>query len=642
MKHETKHLNGDTENQPRLLVRNIGGIASATFAISPGVTLLSGRNASNKSSMLRALAGVLGGPLPPVKSDSTAGAVELAISDTEYALQLDRRDGTTVATHSEVYSSRGELCELFVALTETNPIRQAILAGDDLYPLLMRPVDMTEIVSKIASLRDRKDALDARLEEIDAAESRLPGLRSRRETLQERKAELEATLRAKRNEVEAREAESEDVTGDLKDKRQARNEVRSRIRTQADAIESLESELDEVTAVLAEQQSDVPEAAVEDISAELDRLHHQKQDLTATINALSPIIDMNSQLLDGEGDIPDAMTADSVVSELNPASRTLSCWTCGSTVERDQITEQVETIDALVVEKRNERDTITNRIRSLTEQKRELTDRAERIERLRDRRDEMASDVERRRAKLETLQSNLRDLESDIEELRRETIDDPDGEAKLRDLYDDISDSEYERGRVANDLDSVEAEIDELESEVAAREDTETERESVAADLREQRQRIERIERNLVNTFNEMMQEVLDALGYDTIERIWLERQSNGSGRVSSTTFELHVVRANDDGAVYDDTVESLSKSEREVIGLVVALAGYLAHDVGDIVPFLVVDAVEMFDADRIDRLMELFDEHADYVVAAVLPEEAYELAETYDTVSTQSFAGTS
>jgi DNA repair exonuclease SbcCD ATPase subunit len=621
-------------------VENIGGIADATLAISDGVTLLSGRNASNKSSLLRSLAGVLGGPVPPLKNDAETGAITLQVGESEYGLQLERRDGETVTSQSDVYTSDADLCELFVALTETNPIRQAILTGDDLYDLLMRPVDTAAIRAEIARLRDRKGALDDRLQNLDGMEDRLPTLRTRRETLEERKSDLEATLRAKRNEVEEREAEADDVADDLEEKRTERNDVRYRLRTQEDAIESLEEELAEVTAKLSDGQSGSTETSVEDISAELDRLHQQKQDLTSTINALSPIVEMNSKLLDGDGNIPDDMTDDDVTAQLDPDGRSVSCWTCGSTVDEGQIAEQVETIEDIIVEKRNERDSITGRIQSLTERRRELESQAERIERLQERRDDITAELERRRETLETRQSELRTLEADIEELQRATSDDPDAETELHDLYDEISDLEYERGRVANDLDSVTEEIDNIESELVARGDIEAERESVAADLREQRQRIETIEQDLVSTFNEMMQEVLDALNYDAIERIWLERQSTGAETTTESSFELHIVRANDDGAVYDDTVESLSKSEREVIGLVVALAGYLVHDVGDVVPFLVVDAVEMFDAERLDGLMELFGEHATYVVAAVLPEEAYELQEGYDTVSTQSLAG--
>ena len=68
-------------------VENVGGISRGEASLSPGITLVSGQNASNKSSFLRALAGVLGGPAPPLKSDADGGSVRLAVG------RRDRRDG---------------------------------------------------------------------------------------------------------------------------------------------------------------------------------------------------------------------------------------------------------------------------------------------------------------------------------------------------------------------------------------------------------------------------------------------------------------------------------------------------------------------------------------------------------------------
>jgi len=638
MANKTKHSDGTRGSQVQLTATNIGGITRADIAISDGVTLLSGRNASNKSSLLRALAGALGGPVPPLKNDAESGTVSLFIDGDSYELQLSRRNGNPVVTNANVYTDREELCELFVALTETNPIRQAILTDGDLYEHLMRPVDTAEIQTEISRLSERKDTLEDELEELDAMRDRLPSLKTRRETLEDREAELEAGLRSKRDEVEKREAASEDTAEELQTTRAERSTVRTRIRTQEDAIASIETELEDVTAELAEQEATSADLPVENISAELDKLHQQKQEFTATINALSPIVDMNGRLLNGDADIPAGLQSDTIGSALNPDSQSVDCWTCGSTVERGQIVEQVETIEEIIAEKRNQRDDITTRIQSLTERRRELQQRADRIERLRERRDGLTEEREKRRERLEDRRSELRDLEADIEELQEATADDSESGAQLRELYDDISDLEYDRGSVVNELESVTSEIDTVTAELATRGDVEAELESVSSRLREQRQRIETNEQELVSTFNEIMQEVLDALQFDAIERVWLERRSSGNGHATATTFELHVVRENDDGEVYDDTVASLSKSEREVIGLVVALAGYLVHDVGDVVPFLVVDAVEMFDAERIDGLVDVFGDHAEFVVAAVLPEEGEQLAQEYETISTQSF----
>jgi len=52
-----------------------------------------------------------------------------------------------------------------------------------------------------------------------------------------------------------------------------------------------------------------------------------------------------------------------------------------------------------------------------------------------------------------------------------------------------------------------------------------------------------------------------------------------GRRKVTKSVFGLHVIRSTDSGTTYEDTIAYLSESEREVTGLVFALAGYLAHD---------------------------------------------------------------
>jgi hypothetical protein len=90
------------------------------------------------------------------------------------------------------------------------------------------------------------------------------------------------------------------------------------------------------------------------------------------------------------------------------------------------------------------------------------------------------------------------------------------------------------------------------------------------------------------------------------------------------------IVRSSSDGTAYEDTVDHLSESEREVTGLVFALAGYLVHDVYETVPFVLLDSLEAIDSDRIVRAVAYFRTHADYLVAALLPEDAAALPDEY------------
>jgi hypothetical protein len=127
-------------------------------------------------------------------------------------------------------------------------------------------------------------------------------------------------------------------------------------------------------------------------------------------------------------------------------------------------------------------------------------------------------------------------------------------------------------------------------------------------------------------------------LNYENLARIWIERVTRpveeGRQTVEQTAFELHVVRTTESGATYEDTVEHLSESEREVTGLTFALAGYLVHDVHEQVPFMLLDSLEAIDADRLAELVDYFAPYSQYLVVALLPEDAQALSAEYTRIS--------
>ena len=151
------------------------------------------------------------------------------------------------------------------------------------------------------------------------------------------------------------------------------------------------------------------------------------------------------------------------------------------------------------------------------------------------------------------------------------------------------------------------------------------------------RTRIERIEKEAIDEFNEHMETVLDILEYENISRIWLERKEpsvrDGRRKVSKSTFDLHIIRQTESGVTYEDTIEHLSESEREVTGLIFALSGYLAHEVYETVPFMLLDSVEAIDSSRIATLVEYMESFCEYLVVALLPEDAAPLEETQELI---------
>ncbi|MFW5977610.1 MAG: chromosome segregation protein SMC, partial [Halohasta sp.] len=180
--------------------------------------------------------------------------------------------------------------------------------------------------------------------------------------------------------------------------------------------------------------------------------------------------------------------------------------------------------------------------------------------------------------------------------------------------------------------------IENVEAELAEREQLKTDREELRGRLETLRGRVDRLETEAVEAFNDHMDAVLETLGYDNLDRIWIERTTEpvteGRRTVEESAFELHVVRSTDDGRAYEDTVGHLSESEREVTGLVFALAGYLVHEVHEELPFMILDSLEAIDADRIAALVDYLSEYAETVVVALLPEDAQALDDDYHRVT--------
>lgn len=67
--------------------------------------------------------------------------------------------------------------------------------------------------------------------------------------------------------------------------------------------------------------------------------------------------------------------------------------------------------------------------------------------------------------------------------------------------------------------------------------------------------------------------------------------------------------------------------------GLIFALTGYLANQVYETVPFMLLDSLEALDSERIAALVEYLSEYSPYLVVALLPEDARAVSDAYNYV---------
>ncbi|MFC7157511.1 archaea-specific SMC-related protein [Halomarina halobia] len=639
-----------------LHVRNVGGIEETATSLSPGVNVLSGRNATNRTSLLQAIMAACGSNGASLKGDADEGSVELAIGDETYTRRLTRTDGSLTFS-GDPYLDDADVADLFAFLLESNEARLAVARQENLRDIIMRPVDTDQLQAEIEQLEAEKRQLRQELEDLDGLDERLPDLEQERKRLEQRLEEKREELEEKQAELDAADRDVEETREEkseleskfeeLRETRSQLEDVRYDIETQRERLSSLredradaEDDLDEL--------SETPAGDIADIESDIRQLRERKQRLEADISDLQNIIQFNQDLLDdANSDVLEALDANTDTDAESGGSVTdqlleeeqVTCWTCGSPVEADQIEGTVDRLRELSQRKVGDVREVESELDDLTSEKRELErerQRREQLERSVDRLDDDIEGTEGRIAELEErrdeLQSEVDSLETAVEDL--ETTD----YGEVLDLHREVNQLEFEIDRIGSDIHDIDEEVASIESRLAEREQIEAQLEELQDELTDLRTRIERIEEGAVSEFNEHMETVLDILEYSNLERVWIERTERdvreGRRKVTKSMFDLHVIRASESGTAYEDTIDHLSESEREVTGLVFALAGYLVHDVYETCPFMLLDSLEAIDADRIARLVDYFADYASYLVVALLEDDAQALDQDYHRVT--------
>lgn len=634
-----------TESHATVHAVNIGGISETEVDIPPGVTVLSGRNATNRTSFLQTIMAAMGSDAATLKGDAEEGAVELSIDGEQYRRTLHRTAGG-VRFEGDPYLDDPTLGNLFAFLLESNDARQAVIREQELRDLIMEPVDTDEIQAEVDRLEATRADIDDELDDVAKLKEELPGLEQRKQELageiedrREELAAIEADLESMESEVEESRAEKQKLDTKLEELRDLRADlesVRADIDIQQESIESLRRELADRRS--EREELDTLDGDPQAVDSQLSELRTRKRTLESEVSELQDILQFNEEMLDGEETaVSEALRdtqADNPTDQLLDDAETV-CWTCGSEVPTDRIEQTIETLREL-------RHQQTSEIRSIETDLAELREQKERFERQQRRRESLAAEIADAEAELQQRSSRLQQLRERREQLSEEVAD---LEQTVTELESEEFSEVLERHRAANqqefELERLESELAEvtdriktIESELARETELRERREAIVDELQEQRTRIDRTERQAVEEFNERMADILEMLQYDNLARIWIERKQQSGKSDRTTTFELHVVRTTESGATYEDTIDHLSESEREVTGLTFALAGYLVHDVHETVPFMLLDSLEAIDSDRLADLVSYFAEYSEYLVVALLPEDARALSDEYTRIT--------
>ncbi|MBX0297693.1 archaea-specific SMC-related protein [Haloarcula nitratireducens] len=637
-------------------VENIGGIDSTQISIPPGVTVLTGKNATNRTSFLQSIMAAMGSNEATLKGDADEGRVQLNLQGETYERTLTRA-GNSVVFDGDGYLDDPEVADLFAFLLETNEARQSVARGDDLREIIMRPVDIEDIKNRIRELEEQKDDINDELATIEDRKTDIPELEQRRQQIQDQIQDKEDELEAKEAEIDesnqdvesSREdqEELEDKLDELRSTRSDLESTRRQIETQNQSISSLKQERSD----LENELEDLPETPMGDhqhLETEIEQLREKRQTLNSQISDLQSLIQYNEERLEDEDyevleTLDDTEQSDSNGSPtdelLGNGDDSVTCWTCGSTVERDQIEDTVERLQERRQDLVQELNDVKSDLEDLKATQREAKQQQNEREQIERKLADIEDELESRETQLDSLKSQREELTDGVETLEAEVDDlESDDFEEVLSLHKEANQLEFEIDSLESDLEDVSEEIEEIEDMLDRADDLRDERDELLEQLTDERTKIDQIEADAVEEFNEHMDAMLEILDYENLDRIWIERVEQtvreGRQKVDKTVFDLHIVRTTENGAAYEDTVEHLSESEREVTGLIFALAGYLVHDLYETVPFMLLDSLEAIDSDRIAQLVEYFEDYAEYLVVALLPEDAQALDDSVNRVT--------
>jgi chromosome segregation ATPase len=644
-----------TRENVHIHAKNIGGIDQTEIDASPSVIVLTGRNATNRTSLLQAVMAALGSDAVSLKGDADHGEVTLTIGDATYTRTLDRQNGT-VTTSGEPYLDDATVADLFAFLLESNEARRAVAQSENLRDLIMRPIDTDAIRAEIDQLEDERRQLDDQLDELETLTQDLPELEAERERLDSQIEDKRDELEAKETELDAADrdveetreekAELEDTLAELRETRSELEDTRYDIDTQEESLAALRDERTD----LEREREDLPDAPAgerADLDSQIEQRRAREDDLEAELAELQSIIQFNEDMLDGDdigrldalADEPETTVAEGSVTDQLLADETVRCWTCGTEVEAEQVEATLDRLRTLREDTLGDVNDVREQLNDLQTERSTLENQQHERERIERRLSGIDDELDQRKSTLDRLKNERESLTDEIEDLET-AVDQRENDeyTELLDLHKEANQLEFELGRLENDREDVDEEIAGIEERLEERDRLEDKRTDIQSELEDLRTRIERIEAEAIEEFNQHMETVLDLLDYENIERIWLERTEQtvreGRQNVDKSIFELHVVRTTRSGTAYEDTIEHLSESEREVTGLVFALAGYLVHDLYETIPVMLLDSLEALDSDRIAALIEYFEAYPEYLVVALLPEDAAALDGDYQRVT--------
>lgn len=553
-------------------------------------------------------------------SEETRGRVKLSFDDQKIERTIQRKGkgkdieivGGSVASGDEL-----GLIRRYAVADEHNPVLVKVRAGDNLKDVLTEYSGVEELRSEQKKLFGEKSDLQEKLKQgkeklkkidilkkdLKNKEKILEELESEKKKIREREkkpSEAEGKGETKLVELEGEIARAET---DLKSITESIKTAESLIKSRKERLKAIEQRaaggIEDTIKEIEGKEDEIK--ALENDKLELDRKYSLKSNELAHLRFIvssAPAYAVPSE--------------DKLSALISDEEQPIVCPVCDHKTKYGHIKAKQQKTDEEVKEISKQKSELEQKINKLNKKITDLNAKRTEKDSIESEKNRILHELagheklhSRKKEDLKVLEARLNELTAIKEKL-------------LKKRKEVASDAEKERiglereiAVVSSGIDRIQNELKLLESSASDLNKIEKKNENIEQRIEELISEIEERENGIVKIFNTEIKQIYEKMGFEKVDELKLDKK-----------FDLNVVRKSKVGAGYADmhSVKSLSKTEREVAGLILLLSGYRAFKVAEKYPLFIIDEISFMDPQRLKEFIDHIKETAQTIILTTIP----------------------
>ena len=611
----------------KIEAENLGGLRGKTkLAMKPGVNIVEAPNASGKTSMVGAFALSV---LPSkeaaqhahiLHSTETEGSVRLVFDGNiiKRIIKRGKKKEPEISGNSIAPEDMLGLIRRFAIADEDNPVLTDVRAGINLRDVLTEysGVDVLKaqhkkLIEKELTLQDELKQFTEKVGRIDLIKKNLKELEQKLEELESEKKEL----RGKSPEKE--ETKLVGLEGEIARTGSNLKSISESVKAAESAIKSREERLKAIDQHIS--------GGIEEILKQIETKELERKDLEENKKEIAKVELLRSNELTQLRFINENIQAyataheepkDKLQALISDEERTIICPVCDHSAKYGYIKAKLKKTAEEYKRVLNQANELNEKISKLSREISGLKARKDEIESMRTERKRTLNDLEEWRKQLSQKLDSMKALEDRLKQLKNQKEILSEERTKEASEFEERKiEVEKEMAVTINSMENIKKELKVLEPAVAEINEIEKRLTDTKNKIKSLMEEIEEREKGIIKTFNSEIKNIYAKMGFEKVNELRLD-----------DNFNLKVIRLSKAGAGYADTVKSLSKTEKEVAGLILLLSGYRAFKIGEKYPFFIIDEISFMDKRRLKIFVNHVKEAARSIVIMAIPGREVEL----------------